>query len=57
MEYSIIHKTKKFVFASGFSSLEKARAYREKFNPNIWDDKTMTKDDLVIMDKSGAVYE
>lgn len=45
-----MHKTQKhFLLASGFWSLEAAQKWIDNFNPNMWMDKTMTKDDLIIV--------
>ena len=52
MSYKIIHKNNKnFLFASGFYSLERAEKWVENFNPYLWMDKTLTKNDLLIVEE------
>lgn len=48
--YKIMHKTKPHcLLASGFYSLERAQAWLDKFNPQMWMDKTMRREDLEIL--------
>ena len=53
MTYKIMHKdpSKHILFASGFSSLERAQKWVEKFNPQMYVDKTLKRDDLVILEE------
>ena len=50
MSYKIVHKTQKhFLLASGFYSLERAQKWISEFNPNMWMDKTLKAEDLIIV--------
>lgn len=52
MSYKIMHKTKPhFLLASGFHSLERAQQWIDKFNPQIWMDKAMKREDLKIVEE------
>lgn len=51
--YKIMHKTKPhFLLASGCWSLERAKKWIDNFDPKMWMDKTMTKEDLMIVDET-----
>ena len=51
MAYKIMHKTKPHFLLAICDTQESARRWIESFNPKIWDDKTMTKDDLTIIER------
>lgn len=49
-----MHKdpSKHFLLASGFYSLERAQKWIDNFDPKMWVDKTLTKEDLVILEET-----
>lgn len=47
--YKIMHKTKPHFLLAICDTMESAQRWIDKFNANIWMDKTMTKDDLMIV--------
>ena len=51
MDYHIMHKTKPHFLLAICSTKESADKWIEQFNPLIWMDKTMKKDDLCIVEK------
>lgn len=56
MSYKIMHKdsNRHMLFASGFYSLERAQKWVEAFNPQMYVDKTLKREDLVILEESFA---
>lgn len=49
--YRIIHKTQGWVFASGFYGMERVNHWIDNFNPLMYMDKTLTRDDLLIVEE------
>ena len=50
MNYYIIHKTQNWIAAITYSQ-ERAEKWLNEFNPKMWDDKTLTADDFIIVIK------
>lgn len=50
MKYKIMHKTKPHFLLAVCSTQESAERWIENFNPKMWMDKTMTKEDLKIVE-------
>ena len=55
--YAIVHKDRKhhILFASGFYSLVRAQEWVEDYNPQSYDDKTIHREDLLIIDEKGGL--
>lgn len=51
--FKIMHKdyTKHSLFASGFGSKEAAQKWVDNFKPNMWVDKSLTREDLLILEE------
>lgn len=49
--FRIIHKTQGWVFASGFYTMDRVNSWIDNFNPAMWMDKTLTKDDLLVVEE------
>lgn len=47
--FKIMHKTQPNFLLAICCTQESAQRWIEKFNPNMWMDKTMTKNDLIIV--------
>lgn len=47
-DYRILHEKYKWVAATGFSSMEKALAWIGRFDPSLYVDKTLKRDDFVV---------
>lgn len=47
--FKIIHRTKPHFLLAICDTMEGANRWIENFNPLIWDDKSMTRDDLIIV--------
>ena len=50
MHYYITHKTQKWIAAITYSQ-ERAEKWLNEFNPKMWDDKTLSSDDFIIVIK------
>lgn len=51
MSFKIVHKTPNFLFACGFYTLERAQRWIEEFDPSIYTDTTLKKEDLLIQEE------
>lgn len=49
MEHHIMHKTRPHFLLAICDTQESAKRWINEFNPRIWMDKTMRKDDLAIV--------
>ena len=49
MPYKIMHKTKPHTLLAICDTEESAQRWIDRFNPKMWDDKTMVKEDLVAV--------
>jgi hypothetical protein len=49
--FKIMHKTKPHFLLAICSTLASAERWIKEFNPKIWMDKTMTVDDLIIVER------
>lgn len=51
MSYKIICTKGNWLAACGFYSLDRANKWIENFNPNLYMDKTLTKQDFIIKEE------
>ena len=45
-------KNRNAVYASGFYDMGRAQAWLERYDPKMWTDKSITRDDLEIVEES-----
>ncbi len=50
--FKITHKTQTILFACGFYSLDRAQKWIEAFDPQMYDDKTLRREDLQIEEEN-----
>lgn len=56
MTYKVVRKKdRNAVYASGFSTIERANKWLEHYNPLYWTDKTVQREDLEIVEDSHNV--
>lgn len=48
MSYKIIHRKQNILFASGFYSLDRAQRWVDQFYPEMYTDKNLKREDLII---------